>query len=140
MEDGDDYPPSVVEQSPILNYQDNKYNISDSDSSVNDRNDGIFADLLGGVYMIYRHEYLQLVLAVSVLYKIAMTCMHILGLDCFGSGEGGSGTSGSSNIVDNNGPEFLNVSRATRRTCRWLSVELIIINTLIIVDIFTLLR
>jgi len=49
-----------------------------------------FRDLFGGVHMIFRHEYLQLVLAVSVLYEIALTCMHyemnLIGLDRFGVG------------------------------------------------------
>ena len=40
--------------------------------------------------MIFRHEYLTLVLAVSVLYEIALTCMHyemnLIGLDRFGVG------------------------------------------------------
>ena len=50
----------------------------------------ILGDLFGGVHMIFRHEYLQLVLAVSVLYEIALTCMNyemnLLGLDRFGVG------------------------------------------------------
>lgn len=55
------------------------------------RNDGsTFRDLFGGVDMIFRHEYLKLVLAVSVLYEIALTCMHyemnLIGLDRFGVG------------------------------------------------------
>lgn len=65
------------------------YRHGNSNSSINDSS-SIFADLLGGVYMIYRHEYLQLVLAASVLYEIALTCMHyemnLLGLDRFGVG------------------------------------------------------
>ena len=47
-------------------------------------------DLLGGLYLIFRYEYLKLVLAVSVLYEIALTCMHyelnLIGLDRFGVG------------------------------------------------------
>ncbi|KAL7533626.1 hypothetical protein ACHAXR_005352 [Thalassiosira sp. AJA248-18] len=50
----------------------------------------LFRDLFGGVHMIFRHEYLKLVLAVSVLYEIALTCMHyemnLIGLDRFGVG------------------------------------------------------
>jgi hypothetical protein len=50
----------------------------------------VLGDLFGGVQMIFRHEYLQLVLAVSVLYEIALTCMNyemnLLGLDRFGVG------------------------------------------------------
>jgi hypothetical protein len=65
-------------------------------TDVSHENNGTFANLLGGVYMIYRHDYLQLVLAVSVLYEIALTCMHyemnLLGLDRFGVG--GAGASG----------------------------------------------
>ncbi len=53
-------------------------------------NNNISGDLFGGVHMIFRHEYLQLVLAVSVLYEIALTCMHyemnLIGLDRFGVG------------------------------------------------------
>ena len=50
----------------------------------------IFTDLFDGVYMVFRYEYLKLVLAVSVLYEIALTCMHyklsLIGLDRFGVG------------------------------------------------------
>ena len=53
-------------------------------------NNNIFGDLFGGVHMIFSHEYLQLVLGVSVLYEIALTCMHyemnLIGLDRFGVG------------------------------------------------------
>lgn len=46
--------------------------------------------LFGGLQMIFRYEYLKLVLAVSVLYEIALTCMHyelnLIGLDRFGVG------------------------------------------------------
>ena len=69
-------------------YINSNSSINNSSSSSSSR---IFADLLGGVYMIYQYEYLQLVLAVSVLYEIALTCMHyemnLLGLDRFGVGE-----------------------------------------------------
>jgi ATP/ADP translocase len=48
------------------------------------------ADLFGGLRMIFRYEYLKLVLAASVLYEIALTCMHyelnLIGLDRFGVG------------------------------------------------------
>ena len=60
-----------------------KCNISGSSNSI-------LKDLFGGVDMIFRHEYLKLVLAVSVLYEIALTCMHyemnLIGLDRFGVG------------------------------------------------------
>jgi len=53
-------------------------------------NDGVSDDLLGGLRMIFRYEYLKLVLAASVLYEIALTCMHyelnLIGLDRFGVG------------------------------------------------------
>ena len=46
--------------------------------------------LLDGASLIFRHEYLRLVLAVSVLYEVALTCMHyemnLIGLDRFGVG------------------------------------------------------
>ncbi|KAL7539810.1 hypothetical protein ACHAWF_006509 [Thalassiosira exigua] len=52
----------------------------------------IFKELLGGVRLIFRHNYLTLVLAVSVVYEIALTCMHyemnLIGLDRFGVGIG----------------------------------------------------
>lgn len=51
---------------------------------------GLCHDLLGGLFLIFRYEYLKLVLAVSVLYEIALTCMHyelnLIGLDRFGVG------------------------------------------------------
>jgi len=54
-----------------------------SDNNVSD-------DLFGGLRMIFRYEYLKLVLAASVLYEIALTCMHyelnLIGLDRFGVG------------------------------------------------------
>jgi ATP/ADP translocase len=53
-------------------------------------NDGVSDDLFGGLRMIFRYEYLKLVLAASVLYEIALTCMHyelnLIGLDRFGVG------------------------------------------------------
>ena len=56
---------------------------SASDGAVSD-------DLFGGLRMIFRYEYLKLVLAASVLYEIALTCMHyelnLIGLDRFGVG------------------------------------------------------
>merc|ERR1719254_182077 len=49
-------------------------------------------DLLGGLRMIFRHEYLKLILAVSVLYEISLTCLHyemnLIGLHRFGGGIG----------------------------------------------------
>ncbi|KAL3793989.1 hypothetical protein ACHAW5_008164 [Stephanodiscus triporus] len=91
-------------QSPKLYCQDDENDVDGSGATaanVNYENNAIFADLLGGAYMIYRHEYLQLVLAVSVLYEIALTCMHyemnLLGLNRFGVG----GTGDSGDIVDN---------------------------------------
>ncbi|KAL9189427.1 hypothetical protein ACHAXT_009102 [Thalassiosira profunda] len=59
----------------------------------------ILRDLFGGVRMIFQHKYLTLVLLVSILYEVALTCMHyemnLLGLDRFGVGisimDGGSG-------------------------------------------------
>ena len=92
------------------------YKAGDSNSSsINNSSSSIFADLLGGVYMIYQHEYLQLVLAVSVLYEIALTCMHyemnLLGLDRFGVGEVDNASSilgeqgSSNNTTTNNNDE-----------------------------------
>ena len=56
----------------------------------NDPSTGVSDDLLGGLRMIFRYEYLKLVLAASVLYEIALTCMHyelnLIGLDRFGVG------------------------------------------------------
>ena len=67
-------------------------------------NNGTFNDLFGGVYMIYRHHYLQLVLAVSVLYEIALTCMHyemnLLGLDRFGVGGAGASVVKVDHVID----------------------------------------
>ena len=81
----DDGEHNVNERNSYINSNSSINNSSSSSSS------SIFADLLGGVYMIYQYEYLQLVLAVSVLYEIALTCMHyemnLLGLDRFGVGE-----------------------------------------------------
>ncbi|KAL7461334.1 hypothetical protein ACHAXS_001752 [Conticribra weissflogii] len=52
--------------------------------------DNVFRDLFGGIHLILKHDYLKLVLAVSVLYEIALTCMHyelnLIGLDRFGVG------------------------------------------------------
>ena len=54
------------------------------------REDGVLQNLLSGLHLIFRYEYLKLVLAVSVLYEIALTCMHyelnLIGLDRFGVG------------------------------------------------------
>jgi ATP/ADP translocase len=59
-------------------------------SSKEVESDGVCQDLLSGLYLIFRYEYLKLVLAVSVLYEIALTCMHyemnLIGLDRFGVG------------------------------------------------------
>lgn len=59
-------------------------------SSGKEESDGVCQDLLSGLYLIFRYEYLKLVLAVSVLYEIALTCMHyemnLIGLDRFGVG------------------------------------------------------
>jgi len=67
-------------------------------------NDSIWKDLFGGVHMIFRHEYLKLVLAVSVLYEIALTCMHyemnLIGLDRFGVGISISDESDSNHNTD----------------------------------------
>ena len=87
-------PMALVVQPPKLDRQDDECDVGGGGVTAanvgHEENDGIFADLLGGVHMIYRHEYLQLVLAVSVLYEIALTCMHyemnLLGLDRFGVG------------------------------------------------------
>ena len=53
-------------------------------------NRSVSDDLFGGLRMIFRYEYLKLVLAASVLYEIALTCMHyelnLIGLDRFGVG------------------------------------------------------
>ena len=99
----DDRPLVVLDCQPPPKHDDYKeddgeYNVNErnsyinSNSSINNSSSSsIFADLLGGVYIIYQYEYLQLVLAVSVLYEIALTCMHyemnLLGLDRFGVGE-----------------------------------------------------
>ena len=78
-------------------------------ASSSNSNDSIFKDLFGGVHMIFRHEYLKLVLAVSVLYEIALTCMHyemnLIGLDRFGVGISIVDESAS----DNNNEEGANV-------------------------------
>ena len=59
-------------------------------TSCESREDGVCQNLLSGLYLIFRYEYLKLVLAVSVLYEIALTCMHyelnLIGLDRFGVG------------------------------------------------------
>ena len=59
-------------------------------SSKGAESNAIGEDLLSGLYLIFRYEYLKLVLAVSVLYEIALTCMHyelnLIGLDRFGVG------------------------------------------------------
>lgn len=59
-------------------------------NNIKNSRSSIIGDLFGGVKMIFRHEYLTLVLAVSVLYEIALTCMHyemnLIGLDRFGVG------------------------------------------------------
>jgi len=56
----------------------------------NGNSNNIFRDLFGGIHLILKHDYLKLVLAVSVLYEIALTCMHyelnLIGLDRFGVG------------------------------------------------------
>lgn len=61
-----------------------------SSSNKEVESDGVCQDLLSGLYLIFRYEYLKLVLAVSVLYEIALTCMHyelnLIGLDRFGVG------------------------------------------------------
>lgn len=61
-----------------------------SQSSKELESNAIGEDLLSGLYLIFRYEYLKLVLAVSVLYEIALTCMHyelnLIGLDRFGVG------------------------------------------------------
>lgn len=66
----------IVQQQPGINKQ--------------EQSNGICQDLLGGLFLIFRYEYLKLVLAVSVLYEIALTCMHyelnLIGLDRFGVG------------------------------------------------------
>lgn len=63
---------------------------SESKTHVDKSDDGVSDDLLGGLRMIFRYEYLKLVLAASVLYEIALTCMHyelnLIGLDRFGVG------------------------------------------------------
>ena len=63
---------------------------TDEQDMVEAGSGSIVKDLFGGVHMIFQHEYLKLVLAVSVLYEIALTCMHyemnLIGLDRFGVG------------------------------------------------------
>jgi len=94
-------PMVLVVQPPKLDLQGDECDVGGGSVTAanagRDEYNGIFADLLGGVHMIYRHEYLQLVLAVSVLYEIALTCLHyemnLLGLDRFGVG-GAGGTGG----------------------------------------------
>lgn len=89
--------PLEIEYSSELNgniNSSNKYTTEEEDTNdiINNitTNSSIFGDLFGGVNMIFRHEYLTLVLAVSVLYEIALTCMHyemnLIGLDRFGVG------------------------------------------------------
>ena len=59
------------------------------------------ADLLGGLRLIFRHKYLKLILAVSVLYEISLTCLHyemnLIGLHRFGGSLGISDDSDISN-------------------------------------------
>ena len=90
--------PLEIEHSSELNrnISNNKYTTEAEDTNEiinnikNSRSSSIIGDLFGGVNMIFRHEYLTLVLAVSVLYEIALTCMHyemnLIGLDRFGVG------------------------------------------------------
>lgn len=77
-----DHPPII--QSKLHQHTNMEGNSSSSTHKTS------FSNLFGGVRMIFRHEYLKLVLAVSVLYEIALTCMHyemnLLGLDRFGLG------------------------------------------------------
>ncbi|KAL3806443.1 hypothetical protein ACHAXA_011794 [Cyclostephanos tholiformis] len=89
--------PIVLVQQPKLDCRVNEYNFGGGGTTTTDashENNDIFADILGGVYMIYCHDYLQLILAVSVLYEVALTCMHyemnLLGLDRFGVGSAGA--------------------------------------------------
>lgn len=79
---------SIIRASVVDNDDDGEEKVPRiEDAAINNT---IFGDLFGGVLMIIRHEYLQLVLAVSVLYEIALTCMHyemnLIGLDRFGVG------------------------------------------------------
>lgn len=78
---GEDFNPPTVQL---------KQKPDDSEGTANNNEGSNFRDLFGGVRMIFRNEYLTLVLAVSVLYEIALTCMHyemnLIGLDRFGVG------------------------------------------------------
>ena len=95
IDDENDLLPLEIEHSSELNGNNNKYTKEEDNNDIinNIKNSGsssIIGDLFGGVNMIFRHEYLTLVLAVSVLYEIALTCMHyemnLIGLDRFGVG------------------------------------------------------
>lgn len=77
--DEDEHPPIVQSKLRQLD-----------DRECNSTSNSILRDLFGGLHLIFRHEYLKLLLAVSVLYEIALTCMHyemnLIGLDRFGVG------------------------------------------------------
>jgi ATP/ADP translocase len=79
---------SIIRASVVDNDDDGEEKVPRIDDAA--INNTVVGGLFGGVHMIIRHEYLQLVLAVSVLYEIALTCMHyemnLIGLDRFGVG------------------------------------------------------
>ena len=70
--------------------EENRYATNSESQTKSNLDDDSSDDLLGGLRMIFRYEYLKLVLAASVLYEIALTCMHyelnLIGLDRFGVG------------------------------------------------------
>lgn len=67
-----------------------EYSVRYGHYDENGNSNNVFRDLFGGIHLILKHDYLKLVLAVSVLYEIALTCMHyelnLIGLDRFGVG------------------------------------------------------
>ena len=100
--DGDDGEPVTISTAKLRSPSDDA-GLDEKDGGGNETS----GSLLGGASLIFRHEYLRLVLAASVLYEVALTCMHyemnLIGLDRFGVGISVVGDEHGSGGGDNGG-------------------------------------